>query len=192
MADASGPPDNRQIIDWITLDTNITIFPDPTRDNFGSAAGLAEYDFRWHVGDRLTLVSNAIFDFFDQGQKIISVGGFLTRPPRGSLYAGFRIIEGPTNLNSQVFTVSYNYWMSPKWVSAFGTSVDLSQGNIGQFFSIMRVGESFLVSAGFSVDPIRQNVGATCRPSSRVSCRRTAWATVGGVVIPPAGAFGLE
>jgi hypothetical protein len=134
-----GPPDKRRIIDWITLDTNITLYPDPNRDNFGSTAGLLDYDFRWHIGDRLTLLSSAIFDCFDQGQKIISVGGFLTRPPRGSLYAGLRILEGPTNLDSRVLILSYSYWMSPKWVSSFGTSFDLGkQGNMGQSFSIMR------------------------------------------------------
>ena len=117
-----GPPDNRHIIDWITLDTNITFFPNANRDNFGQTAGLFDYDFRWHVGDRLTLVSDGIFDFFDQGQKIVTVGGFLTRPPRGSLYVGFRILEGP--IDSKVLALSYTYWMSPKWVSSFGTSID--------------------------------------------------------------------
>jgi hypothetical protein len=187
-----GPANDRHIIDWITLDTHMTLFPDPSRDNFGSTAGLLDYDFKWHVGDRLTLVSDAIFDFFNQGQKIISVGGFLNRPPRGSLYMGFRIIEGPTNLNSQVLSFSYSYWMSPKWVSSFGTSIDLgSQGNIGQNLSITRVGESFLISAGFTVDAARNNVGANLiieprfLPKNRLS-------NVGGAEIPPAGAFGLE
>jgi hypothetical protein len=187
-----GPPQDRRIIDWITLDTNITLFPDANRDNFGTGAGLLDYDFRWHVGDRLTLVSDAIFDFFNQGQKIVSVGGFLTRPPRGSLYLGFRVLQGPTNLNSQVLTVSYNYWMSPKWVSTFGTSVDLgNQGNIGQNFSIMRVGESFLISAGFTVDPIRNNVGVAFAVEPRF-VPRNRLGSVGGAQIPPAGAFGLE
>ena len=80
-----GPADNRHVIDWITLDTNVTLFPNPNRDNFGTAAGLLDYDFRWHVGDRLTLVSDGMFDFFNQGQQILSFGAFLTRPPRGSV-----------------------------------------------------------------------------------------------------------
>ena len=95
-----GPADDRHIIDWITLDTNVTFFPDPNRDNFGQPVGLLDYDFRWHVGDRLTLVSDAIFDFFNQGQKIVSVGGFLTRPPRGSLYVGFRILKARSTAKS--------------------------------------------------------------------------------------------
>lgn len=187
-----GPVNNRRIIDWITFDTNITIYPDADRDNEGTAAGLLDYNFRWHVGDRLTLVSDAIFDFFNQGQKIVSVGGFLTRPPRGSLYMGFSVLEGPTNLNSQVLSFSYNYWMSPKWVSSFGTSIDFgNQGNLGQNFSVTRVGESFLVSAGFTVDASRNNVGAVLMVEPRF-LPKSRLGSVGGAQIPPAGAYGLE
>ena len=64
-----GPPDDRHIIDWITLDTNVTIFPDPNRDDFGQPVGLLDYNFRWHVGDRLTLLSDGIFDFFRPGAE---------------------------------------------------------------------------------------------------------------------------
>ncbi len=185
-----GPVDNRRIIDWITLNTNVTLFPDPSRDDFGQTVGLLDYDFRWHVGDRLTLVSDAIFDFFSQGQKLVSVGGFLTRPPRGSLYAGFQILEGP--IHSEVLSLSYSYWMSPKWISSFGTSIDFGQqGNIGQSLAITRVGESFLISAGFNVDATRNSVGANLiieprfLPKNRLS-------SITGAEIPPAGALGLE
>ena len=121
-----GMPGREHIIDWITLDTNISLFPDPNRDNFGQVPGLMDYDFRWHVGDRLTLVSDGIFDVFDQGQKMYSVGGFLSRPPRGSFYLGYRQVEGP--IDSRVISLSYTYWMSPKWISTFGTSYRLRPG----------------------------------------------------------------
>ncbi len=184
-----GPAHNRRIIDWVTLDTNISIFPDAGRDNYNTTAGLFDYDFAWHVGDRLTLVSNGIFDFFSQGQTLFSFGGYLTRPPRGSLYMGFRVLEGP--INSQVLSVSYTYWMSPKWTTTFGTSYDFgNQGNIGQNFSITRIGESFLVSAGFSVDASRNNVGVGLMVEPRFSKGRMS--TFSGAEIPPAGAMGLE
>ena len=48
-----------------------------------------------------------LFDFFGSGQKIMSVGGFLSRPPRGSLYAGFRVLEGP--ISDEVLTLAYSY-----------------------------------------------------------------------------------
>ena len=65
------------------------------RDDFGRVLGLLDYDFTWHVGDRLSLVSNGIFDFFNEGQQIATFGMFLTRPPRASVYLGITSLEGP-------------------------------------------------------------------------------------------------
>jgi hypothetical protein len=185
-----GTPGNEHIIDWITLDTNVSLFPKPDRDDFGQTAGLLNYDFSWHVGDRLTLLSDGIFDFFDQGQKTYSVGAFLSRPPRGSCYLGFRQVEGP--IDSRVISLSYSYWMSPKWISTFGMTYDFGQeGNIGQNFSITRIGESFLVNLSFTVDPTRNDWGVGFAieprflPKSRLS-------NIGGAHIPVAGANGLE
>lgn len=185
-----GPPNNLKIIDWITFDTNLSVFPEPSRDDYGQTFGLLDYNFNWHVGDRLTFVSDGIFDFFDQGQRIVSVGGFLNRPPRGSLYAGLRILEGP--IHGKILTLSYTYWMSPKWVSTFGTSFDLGkQGNLGQNFSITRVGESFLISAGFNVDRSRDSVGVALAIEPRF-LPKSRLGSIGGAQIPPSGAFGLE
>ncbi len=185
-----GPPTRRRIIDWITLDTNLTVFPEPGRDNYGRTFGLLDYDFNWHVGDRLTFVSDGIFDFFNQGQRIVSVGGFLNRPPRGSLYAGFRILEGP--IRGRILSFSYTYWMSPKWVSSFGTTIDLgNQGNLGQNFSVTRIGESFLVSAGFNVDAARDSVGVALAIEPRF-LPKSRLGRIGGAQIPPAGTSGLE
>jgi hypothetical protein len=185
-----GPESNRHIIDWVTLDTNMTLFPNYDRDNFGQAAGLLDYNCSWHVGDRLTLLSSGIFDFFNQGQQIVTIGGYLTRPPRGSLYAGLQILQGP--IDSKALSLSYTYWMSPKWVSSVGATIDLgSQGNIGESFTITRVGESFLISAGFNVDAARNDVGVALAIEPRF-LPKNRLGSVGGAQIPPAGAFGLE
>jgi len=185
-----GVPGKERIIDWVVLDAHATWFPDEDRDNFGKALGLVDYDFRWHVGDRLTMLSSGGFDFFDQGQQVFTVGGFLERPPRGSLYLGFRSLDGPIEAN--VLAMSYTYRMSPKWVTAFGMSVDLGlQGNIGQNFSIVRIGESLLVSAGATVDASRNNVGVHFAIEPRF-LPETRLGRAGGAQIPPAGVYGLE
>lgn len=182
-----GLPGQRRIQDWIALDTRAVYYPDAERDNFGSSFGLLQYDFRWQAGDRTSIISDGTFDFFDQGQKIWTVGGFLARPPRGNIYAGFRWFEGP--FTAQVFSTSYNYWMSPKWVSSFGSSVDISgNGNIGQFFSVTRIGESFLTSLGFNIDASKGNVGLTFAIEPRFLPKSQIF----GGQIPPTGAFGLE
>jgi hypothetical protein len=185
-----GAPGREHVIDWITFDTGINLYTNPNRDNFGTVPGLANYDFRWHVGDQLTLTSDGVFDFFSGGQNVYSVGAFLLRPPRGSFYVGYHHIDGP--IQNRLISFSYTYQMSPKWISTMGASVDLgNQGNIGESFSITRVGESLLVNLGFSADPTRNSTGVMLSieprflPHNRLS-------NVGGARIPPAGANGLE
>jgi hypothetical protein len=186
-----GPEFNRRIVDWVTFDVGGTIFPDADRDNFGESLGLANYNFVWHVGDRLTLVSDGYFDFYANAPKYVTVGGYLNRPPRGSLYLGIRSMEGPISAN--VVTAAYEYRMSPKWASTFGTTFNLGNGgNIGQNLTITRIGESFLFTVGVNVDASKGNVGANLAVEPRFLSRAFGGALQNGVQIPPAGAFGLE
>jgi hypothetical protein len=185
-----GLPGQERIIDWIVLDVEGVFFPDPSRDNFGESIGLLDYDFRWHVGDRVTLLSDGFADVFSDGLRTFSVGGLMGRPEVGNVYLGYRAIEGP--ITSNVISGSLNYRMSEKWIASAGAAVDLGPaGNIGQSLSFTRIGESALVRLGFNIDVSRGNFGAVFSieprflPSSRLG-------RVGGVQIPPAGALGLE
>lgn len=188
-----GLPGQRRVIDWMVLNSGVTYFPRQNQDNFGEAMGLLNYDYRWSIGDRFTMVSDGVFDFFLQGQKIFTVGAFLTRPPRGSLYVSFRYLDGPqyvgafTPFKSRVINASYTYQMSPKWLSAVGASVDVGgNGNIGQNISITRVGESFLMSLGVNVDSYKDNVGLTFLVEPRFlprSSRRAAVQPVNPTVL---------
>jgi hypothetical protein len=185
-----GLPGQERIVDWIVMDIEGSLFPDADRDNFGQAFGLLDYDVRWHVGDRLTFLSDGYADFFGDGLRTFTVGGMITRPERGNLYLGARSIEGPFSAN--ILTGSVGYRMSDKWILTAGASVDLSSvGNIGQSFALTRVGESALVRLGFNVDRSRGNVGVSfaIEPRFLASSRL---GRVGGVQIPPAGAYGLE
>ena len=94
-----GPVGNQRIVDWITLDTDATIFPDAEPRQLRRDVGLVDYDFRWHVGDRTTLVSDGYFDFFDQRSQVLH-GRRLPQPPAARpLYMGFRSLEGPITSN---------------------------------------------------------------------------------------------
>ena len=71
-------------------------------------------------------------------------------------------------------------------------SIDLgNSGNIGQSFSVSRIGESLIATVGANVDESKDNVGFSFLieprflPKLNVT-RRT------GIEIPPAGAYGLE
>ncbi|HEY6563587.1 MAG TPA: organic solvent tolerance protein OstA, partial [Pirellulaceae bacterium] len=83
-----GIPGRYRIVDWMTLDLGASLFPEADRDNFGSAAGLLNYDWRWHLGDRFTLTSDGFADVFSDGLRTVTLGGYTSRPERGSLYLG--------------------------------------------------------------------------------------------------------
>ena len=186
-----GPADNPHILDWIEFDTDITFFPNPNRDNFGTTVGLTDYNFIWHVGDRLTVLSNGIFDFFGEGQKIVTMGMFLTRPPRGSLYLGFSVLEGP--ISSEVLTMSYSYWMSPKWITSSGMTIDLKElKNFGPTFQIVRVGESLLIGMNVNYNPALSTFGVGFTVEPRFVPKSGALSQKPGVHVGQAGEFGVE
>ena len=186
-----GPSDNPHIIDWIEFDTDITLFPDANRDNFGTVAGLADYNFIWHVGDRLTLLSDGIFDFFGQGQKIVTMGMFLTRPPRGALYAGIRVLDGP--INDDVLVMSYSYWMSPKWITTCGMSIDLKDTqNFGPTFQLVRVGESMLIGMNLNYNPALKTAGVSLIIEPRFVPKGGKVSQIPGVHVGQAGELGVE
>ena len=169
----------------------MTFFPDATRDNFGTDAGLLDYNFVWHVGDRLTLLSNGLFDFFGDGQKVVSMGMFLTRPPRGALYAGFTVLDGP--IHSDVLSMSYSYWMSPKWITTCGMSIDLKEPqNFGPSFQIIRVGESMLIGLNFNYVPALRTGGVSLTIQPRFVPKTGNLNQQPGIQVGQAGAFGVE
>lgn len=185
-----GMPGERRIIDWIVLDLQTMLYPRPGQDNYGQALGLSQYDFRWHVGDRTTLVSNGIFDFFNQGQHIYNFGVFLNRTPRTSLYAGYRSYSGVFESHMLVGSIAYR--MSPKWQATMSTSVSLlaSVPSVGHYLALTRIGESFLISATFTSDISKGNTIAMLYIEPRFLRFRAG--SVVGASIPPAGLYGLE
>ena len=185
-----GLPGRQRIVDWITFDVQASLFPNANRDNFGQELGLVDYDVRWHLGDRVTLLSDGAFDFFGDGLRTASLGAFISRPEIGSAHVGFRTIEGPFSAN--VLSGTLQYRMSPKWIASMGSVIDLSDtGNIGQSLDVTRIGEAFLVTVGMYADAGRDSVGARLLVQPRfLSLGRRGM--IGGVPIPPPGTYGLE
>lgn len=185
-----GVPGRQHLVDWVTLDSNITWFPDANRDNSGTDLGLADYDFRWHLGDRFTLVSDGGADFFGEGLRTVSGGMLINRPTRGNLYLGYRTLRGP--FTADVLTATVNYRLGPKWVASGSVVNDFSEaGNIGQSITFSRIGESLIVSVGANYDESKDNVGFNFLVEPRFLptlnlTRRT------GIEIPPVGVGGLE
>jgi len=184
-----GRPGAQHVVDWMTLDMQGTLFPDPGRDNFGTSIGMVQYNYRWYLGDRTTLVSDAYLDFFGGGSKYWNVGMYLNRPPRGTIYTGLLVLEGP--ISSTVLATSYNYRMSPKWISTLGSTIAINHsGNIGEFFGLTRIGESFLLNISVNVDASKGNVGANFSLEPRFLSKMIPGGS--GAQIPGSGAYGLE
>lgn len=185
-----GLPGRERIIDWITFDVQASLFPDAARDNFDEDIGLINYDLRWHIGDRLTILSDGYADLFEDGLRTATIGGVVSRPELGSLYLGYQAIDGP--FRSSIVNAAVTYRMSEKWILTGASSFDMeSAGNIGQTLSVTRIGESLLMRFGFAYDESRDNLSLQFAieprflPSSKLG-------RVGGVQIPPAGTYGLE
>jgi len=180
----------QRTLDWISLDMEAVLFPKPERDNFSQEVGLLNYDLRWYVGDRFTVLSDGFADCFSDGLRMVSLGGVLSRPERGSLYVGVRAMGGP--IDSKFLHGAFSYRMSDKWIGIASTSFDLGPaGNIGQSLAVTRIGESALIRVGMHVDESRDNIGIqfAIEPRFMASSRL---GRIGGVQIPPAGARGLE
>jgi hypothetical protein len=185
-----GAPGEEHIIDWVTFDANATYFPDAARDNAGSQVGMLDYDFRWNIGDRTSILSDGYADTFGDGLKTASIGLLINRPSRGNFYIGFRAADGP--FVADVLNTTVNYRMSEKWIGSATSSIDFGPaGNIGQSVSFTRIGESLLATLGASVDESKGSVGVhfMLEPRFLPSLHTTSKT---GIEIAPAGAFGLE
>ena len=185
-----GLPGQQRIIDWITFNVSSALYPDADRDNFGSDFGQLEYDFKWHIGDRFSLVSDAYLDFFGQGLRTVSAGVQSNRPGVGDVYFGIRSIEGP--ISSNVLTAAATYRMSDKWGLRANSQIDFGEtGTIGNALSFIYIGESFLWQFGVNADFSRDNVGFRFGFEPRF-IRRGRIFRPGGLALPPASANYLE
>jgi len=185
-----GAPGEERIIDWLTFDSNATWFPDEDRDNAGAQFGMLDYDLRWHLGDRFSILSDGYADTFGDGLRTASIGMLLNRPARGNFYLGFRTFQGI--IEADVVTAAVNYRISPKWIGSASTSVDFGNtGNIGQSIAFSRIGESLIATIGGNVDESKDNVGVSFLLEPRFLPRLSVTRST-GIEIPPAGAYGLE
>ncbi|WP_143543762.1 LPS assembly protein LptD [Rhodopirellula sp. MGV] len=184
-----GLPGQDRIVDIIQFDVETILFPREDRDNFGETLGPTTYDFRYHIGDRLSLVSDGYLDFFDEGLRSLSAGVRSSRPGVSDWYVGMMSLEGP--ISSTVFRSNFDYRVNEKWIVSGGTTYDFgSTGYVGQNFGITRIGESMLVRLNIAADRGRDNVSFGFVIEPRFFPRLLG--NVGGGMIPPPGIEGLE
>jgi hypothetical protein len=185
-----GLPGRERVVDLMALDFDFIYFPRAGRDNFGEDIGGLNYSFRYHVGDRLTLLSDGYADVFPDGLRSISLGTSFSRPGRADGYLGILSIEGPITAN--VLNGNVNYRLNEKWIVSSGAAYDFGQvGFVGQSLALTRIGESALIQLGINVDPGRDNVSINFNIEPRfLPTQKLGY--LGGQLIPPAGLFGVE
>ena len=185
-----GLPGEERIIDWITFNASTALFPEAGRDNFGSDFGMFDYNFRWFIGDRLSLVSDGFADFFGQGLRTVSVGLQTSRPGVADAFIGLRSIEGL--ISSNVLTSALTYRMSEKWGLRANSQIDFGEaGTIGNGLALLYLGESFLWQFGVNADFSRNNIGFRFGFEPRFIGRPRLFRP-GGRAIPPASSQWLE
>ena len=142
-----GSVGKRHILDWITFSTHVNLYPQ-TQHNFGKNMGLLDYNLLWHVGDRFSLFSEGLYDFFEAGQNLTRVGGVWNRPNRGSFSLMVDQISGI--VERTYLTTSVGYTMNEKYSMSYMTSYDIRNNwqNVGHNFMFVRTGESFRLLAG--------------------------------------------
>ena len=181
-----GPEGKRRIIDYMTFDLDTTYFPNADRDNFGKPFGQNTYNYEWFLGDRTSFVSYGWFEFWKVagqaiasanpsrtndpfGLNVITSGFSINRPPRGSVFIGYSIINtGP--IDTSALNFSFTYWLSPKWYTYVGLSYDFgNQILLGTTFSLTKITKDYLTSLGLNVDPQRMNYTFAFEISPRFS-----------------------
>jgi len=154
-----GLPGNQHVIDWMTLDMSVSLFPNGNRDNFGKSFSFLEYDYVWNIGDRTSLVSTGWYDPFDNGPRMYTVGAFLNRPDRTTFYLGYRQIDP---VQSRAVSGTVGYVFSPKYSMVGGVSYDFGLGqSLANSVVFTRTGTDLQVSVGFTYYPLQNNFGVT-------------------------------
>jgi hypothetical protein len=141
-----GSVGNRHILDWITFSTHLNFYPQ-SQDNFGKNVGMLDYNVLWHVGDRFSLFSEGIYDFFDNGQQLTRLGGVWNRPNRGNF--GLTLDKFSGVVERTYLTLNVGYTMNEKYAMSYRTSYDIQKGeNVGHNLLFTRTGESFRLFVG--------------------------------------------
>ncbi|MBI3406729.1 MAG: hypothetical protein HY040_00030 [Planctomycetes bacterium] len=153
-----GMPGNEHVIDWMTLNLGISIYPQSARDNFGQTFGVIEYDWLWNVGDRTALVSNGWFETETGGPRVFNLGVVLNRPDKTNFYLGYRQIDP---LNSRAFVGSLTYAFSAKYAITASTFYDFGVNTQSNSLVISRIGTDLQINFGLTYNSILNNFGVT-------------------------------
>ncbi len=152
-----GFPGQEHVVDLVTLDLSMSVFPDRNRDNYGERTAFFEYFFQWNVGDRTSVTSSGWYDPFQNGARYFNVGANFTRPDGTNFYLAYRHTDP---VNSRAVTATASYRMSTKYNVNLTTTYDFGVNTaLNNQVSITRVGADVTVLFGFSYNALVNNFG---------------------------------
>jgi hypothetical protein len=165
-----GFPGNEHVIDWMTLNAGVSVFPTSDRDNFGQAFGILEYDWVWNIGDRTALTSSGFFEPWQDGPRAFDIGTVFHRPDSSNLYVGYRQIDP---VNSKAVVASLAYPLSGKYAVTAATVWDF--GVDVQTYSILlsRMGTDVMFNFGVNYNSTLNNFGVIFEILPNVARRPT-------------------
>jgi hypothetical protein len=165
-----GPIQQLRTIEWMFLDTGVTLFPEADRDNLGDFYGLLDYTYRWNLGDRTAIQSEGLYEPFDD---TLQLGGQLSvqRPPRTLLSLIYSHYSSGPFLSNYIGTgISYRF--SNRYAGFFEIGKDLEAPDaVNVRASFSRVGLDFVTTLGVNWNAGRDDFGVDFSILPRVGIR---------------------
>jgi hypothetical protein len=152
-----GFPGSEHTVDWLTIDTGLSIFPDRNRDNFGKTVGLMEYAALWNVGDRTSLSASGWIDPLETESRYYNLGSNFTRPDGTLFHLGYRQIDP---IRSKAVTATIGYQLSRRYSTFISSTYDFGvQSALSNTVTLNRIGTDVTISMGFTYNAIVNNFG---------------------------------
>ena len=152
-----GFPGAEHTVDWMTLNTSVSLFPNADRDNFGSSWAFLDYLYLWHIGDRFSITSAGWFDPFTDGARYFNVGLNFNRPDNTNFFLSYRHTDP---LNSRAVTAAINYQLSHRYAMNLGTAYDFGiNESLTNSVSFARTGPDMTMMIGLTYNPLVNNFG---------------------------------
>jgi hypothetical protein len=152
-----GFPGSEHIVDWMTLNLSVSLFPDPNRDNYGKSWSFLEYYYMWHIGDRTSISSAGWFDPFEFGTRYFNLGLYFNRPDGTNFYLGYRYTDP---IDSRALTGSISYSLTRKYSVNLIATYDFGVNKaLSQQVNIARVGTDMTLLFGISYNALVNNFG---------------------------------
>ena len=149
---------SEHVVDWMSLNLGMSIFPEANRDNQGHTFGILEYDYVWNIGDRTALVSNGWFDPEPGGPRAFNVGGYLGKQDGTNLYLGYRQLDP---LDSRAVVASLQYAFSEKYHMTATTTWDFGANVQSYNLGITRVGTDIQMTLSLNYNSVTKTTGFT-------------------------------